>query len=147
MVTRDSFQRCHAALSSHRLIHSPPPSGSLAFVPSLFRPLNLKPAQHPGRHVLSCSTSDNTLMWFLCLTHIHLHINTLRLSACTKVTHLGSCTHSQRLKLTSMYHCLNIPRRCWPNGFIVFGKSNITSYLYTTVSLKTLIINYFSQLV
>lgn len=33
MVTRDSFQRCHAALSSQRLIHSPPPSGSLRFCP------------------------------------------------------------------------------------------------------------------
>lgn len=49
MVTGDSFQRCHAALSSHQLIHSPPPSGSLAFVPFLFRPFNLKSAQHPGR--------------------------------------------------------------------------------------------------
>lgn len=33
MVTRDSFQGCHAALSSQRLIHSPPPSGSLRFCP------------------------------------------------------------------------------------------------------------------
>lgn len=33
MVTRDSFQRCHAALSSQQLIHSPPPSGSLRFCP------------------------------------------------------------------------------------------------------------------
>lgn len=49
MVTGDSFQRCHAALSSHQLIHSPPPSGSLAFVPFLFRPFNLQSARHPGR--------------------------------------------------------------------------------------------------
>lgn len=33
MVTRDSFQRCHGALSSQQLIHSPPPSGSLRFCP------------------------------------------------------------------------------------------------------------------
>lgn len=44
MVTRDSFQRCHATLSSQQLIHSPSPSGSPAFVPFLFRPFNLKSA-------------------------------------------------------------------------------------------------------
>lgn len=63
MVTRDSFQRCHAALSSRRLIHSPPPSGSLAFVPfSVQTPKSqTSTASWKKKHLLSWSGSHITV--------------------------------------------------------------------------------------
>lgn len=73
MVTRDSFQRCHAALSSQQLIHSPPPSGSLRFCPFPVQTL-----QSPSRPA-SCKEnipylSSALIMRRRCGFQTHVHV-------------------------------------------------------------------------
>lgn len=89
MVTRDSFQRCHAALSSQQLIQSPPPSGSLRFCPfpvqtlqSPSRPASWKENIHYLR-----SRSDNVTP--VCFLDTHTRA---RAHACAEDTFVKWCS-------------------------------------------------------